>query len=86
MHFEKEIRKILSSNNFLVYILTTEEERLEYILKNISNKLFSEKIHVWNFIDGYTENPNQLQSSKQNPLEALEIITKYDRTNTRVFF
>lgn len=86
MNFEKKIKKVLSSNHFLVYIITTEEERLEYILKNISNQLFAERINVWNFIDGYTESLNQLQSGKQNPLEALEVIAKSDRTKIKIFF
>nr|YP_009392584.1 hypothetical protein [Bostrychia tenella]ARW61146.1 hypothetical protein [Bostrychia tenella] len=86
MNFEQEISTLLSSSNFLIYILTEEEERLEYILNNISNKLFKQNICSWNFIDGYTNNPNYLQHGKRNPLEALEIIQNYQKTNTKIFF
>nr|YP_009398154.1 hypothetical protein [Thaumatella adunca]ARW67340.1 hypothetical protein [Thaumatella adunca] len=86
MNFDKEIKAILSSNNFIIYIITEEEERLENIIKNISNQLFKEKIVIWDFIDGYQNNPNYASSSKQNPLEALEIITHYEKTDKKIFF
>nr|YP_010619375.1 hypothetical protein PN189_pgp195 [Xiphosiphonia pinnulata]WAX03388.1 hypothetical protein [Xiphosiphonia pinnulata] len=85
MDFEKEIKIKLISNNFLIYISTEEEERLEYILKYTTDQIFKTKIYSWNFIDGYTDNPNYVSKCKQNPLEALNTITKYDN-NTKVFF
>nr|YP_009393423.1 hypothetical protein [Bostrychia simpliciuscula]ARW61985.1 hypothetical protein [Bostrychia simpliciuscula] len=86
MNFEKEISILLSSSNFVIYISTEEEERLEYILNYISKKLFKQNICSWNFIDGYTNNPNYLKHGKKNPLEALEIIEKYQGTNIKLFF
>nr|ARW60508.1 hypothetical protein [Polysiphonia sp.] len=86
MNFEKEIQIILKSINFLIYIYTEEEERLEYIMKYITKKLFKEKICSWNFIDGYKNNPNYLSIATQNPLEALNTITKYDNNKIQVFF
>lgn len=86
MNFEQEISTLLSSSNFLIYILTEEEERLEYILNSISQELFKQNICSWNFIDGYTTNPNNLQNGKRNPLEALEIIQNYQEANTKIFF
>lgn len=86
MNFEQELNTLLSSNNFLIYIITEEEERLEYILNNVSHKLFKQNIYNWNFIDGYTNNPNYLKNGKRNPLEALEIIQDHQQTNTKIFF
>lgn len=85
MNFAKEMRILLTSNNFLTYILTEEENRLEYILKKTTNKLFKQKVFVWNFIDGYTENPNQNLSCKQNPLEALDAINYYSNNKIKAF-
>nr|ARW60102.1 hypothetical protein [Laurencieae sp.] len=86
MNFEQEIMSLLSSNNFIIYIETEEEERLQYILKTINNKQFDKKICSWNFIDGYTDNPNYIQSGIKNPLETLEVISNIDDTNIQIFF
>nr|ARW69220.1 hypothetical protein [Polysiphonia sp.] len=86
MKFSKEIKNILKSNKFLVYIRTEEEERLEYILKYITNEVFKTKICSWNFIDGYQNNPNYLSKAKQNPLEALNIITEHQNTKIKAFY
>nr|YP_009398357.1 hypothetical protein [Lophocladia kuetzingii]ARW67543.1 hypothetical protein [Lophocladia kuetzingii] len=85
MNLEKEIEILLSSNNFYIYIITEEEERLEYILQKISNHLFNQKISSWNFIDGYYDNPNYTTYGIKNPLEALEIIEKSNDTDTKIF-
>nr|YP_010619570.1 hypothetical protein PN023_pgp194 [Tayloriella tenebrosa]WAX03583.1 hypothetical protein [Tayloriella tenebrosa] len=86
MNFEQEIKTTLISNNFLIYISTEEEERLEYILKHTTNQVFKERIYSWNFIDGYTDNPNYISQCIQNPLEALNTITKYNNKKAKVFF
>nr|YP_010619182.1 hypothetical protein PNY92_pgp193 [Amplisiphonia pacifica]WAX03195.1 hypothetical protein [Amplisiphonia pacifica] len=86
MNFEKEIKTALVSNNLLIYISTEEEERLEYILKHTIDQMFKTKIYSWNFIDGYIDNPNYISQCIQNPLEALNTITKYDNHKAKVFF
>nr|YP_010850731.1 hypothetical protein Ycf46 [Lophurella mutabilis]WGH13516.1 hypothetical protein Ycf46 [Lophurella mutabilis] len=86
MNFERKIKTTLISNNFLIYISTEEEERLEYILKDTINQLFRKKVYSWNFIDGYTDNPNYIAECRQNPLEALNAIIKYDNKKIKVFF
>nr|YP_009396709.1 hypothetical protein [Ophidocladus simpliciusculus]ARW65895.1 hypothetical protein [Ophidocladus simpliciusculus] len=85
MNFQKKIVMLLSSNNHITYIMTKEEDRLEYILKDISKKLFKENLYCWNFIDGYKNNPNYWEYGKKNPLEALEIIEKDESIQTRIF-
>nr|YP_009397342.1 hypothetical protein [Dasyclonium flaccidum]ARW66528.1 hypothetical protein [Dasyclonium flaccidum] len=85
MNFEERIKRLISSHNFLIYILTEEEERLEYILNKISKNVFNQTICSWNFIDGYTNNPNYLKKGKKNPIEALETIEKYPKINTKIF-
>nr|YP_009398796.1 hypothetical protein [Cliftonaea pectinata]ARW68004.1 hypothetical protein [Cliftonaea pectinata] len=86
MNFEQEIKILLLSQNFYIYIITEEEERLEYILSIISQDLFRRNICVWNFIDGYNNNPNYLKKGQKNPLEALEIIQKSSNNEIKVFF
>nr|YP_009399614.1 hypothetical protein [Digenea simplex]ARW69433.1 hypothetical protein [Digenea simplex] len=86
MNFKKELIKLLSSNNFLIFIETEEEERLEYILVNLSNNIFKQKICTWNFIDGYINNPNYSKYGQRNPLEALDVISKQQNTDIKIFF
>nr|YP_009391548.1 hypothetical protein [Laurenciella marilzae]ARW59692.1 hypothetical protein [Laurenciella marilzae] len=86
MDFQEEIQILLSSNNFLVYIETEEEDRLEHILYQINDKQFKKGICTWNFIDGYTNNPNYLQRGKKNPLETLETISKQEDSSIKIFF
>nr|YP_010951855.1 Ycf46 [Laurencia obtusa]WMP12794.1 Ycf46 [Laurencia obtusa] len=86
MDFTKEIRILLSSNNYLIYIETQEEERLEYILNKINDKQLKKKICNWNFIDGYINNPNYIHKGKKNPLEALDIISSNTDSNIEIFF
>ena len=86
MDFENEIILLLSSDNFIIYVQTEEEERLEYIVKKIGIEKFHQQIYIWNFIEGYTNNPNYTESSKKNPLKALEIILDNYYNNTKVFF
>nr|YP_009394864.1 hypothetical protein [Polysiphonia stricta]ARW63426.1 hypothetical protein [Polysiphonia stricta] len=83
MKFEKEITTILQSNNYLIYIYTEEEERLENSIVQVTKKVFQQKIEVWDFIEGYRN--NTLSDCKQNPIEALNIITKTSNINTKVF-
>lgn len=86
MNFKQKIQVLLSSNNYLIYIETEEEERLEYILNTISNKKLKKNICNWNFVDGYINNPNYIQKGKKNPLEALEIISSNKDSNIDIFF
>nr|QCI04525.1 hypothetical protein [Apoglossum ruscifolium] len=86
MNFEQEIQILLSSKNFLIYVLTEEEERFEYTLNYISKKVFNQNICKWDFIDGYINNPNYKKDAKKNPLQALENIENIEYTNTTIFF
>ena len=86
MSFEKEINTILQSNNFLVYISTTEEERLKHTLNHVIYTVLNKKMKTWNFIEGYESNYNYFPESKQNPLEALQTIIKDNNNEIKIFF
>ncbi len=85
MNFYTSINKLFSSNNFLICIITPEEERLEYILNNISYEQFKKKIYTWNFIDGYQNIADKRYIAAKNPLEALNIIETYDTSIQNIF-
>nr|YP_009391752.1 hypothetical protein [Acrosorium ciliolatum]ARW59896.1 hypothetical protein [Acrosorium ciliolatum] len=86
MNFETEIKLLISSNNTIIYIMTEEEDRLEYTIYQISQKIFQKKINTWDFIDGYKNNPNYKENAKKNPLQALEIIEKDLSQTPEIFF
>nr|YP_009397546.1 hypothetical protein [Dipterosiphonia australica]ARW66732.1 hypothetical protein [Dipterosiphonia australica] len=86
MNFKKEIKDTLTSGKPIIYVSTEEEDKLEYILNYIIQEIFNQQMFSWNFIDGYTGNPNYSFNSAQNPLEALNIITKHDNNAIKVFF
>ncbi len=86
MTFEKKIIHITQSGNYLVYIQTNEEERLENFLTNINYQIFKNQLYSWDFIDGYRNTPDSFSSCKQNPLEALNFIETYHTIDTRIFF
>nr|YP_009395488.1 hypothetical protein [Vertebrata isogona]ARW64491.1 hypothetical protein [Vertebrata isogona] len=86
MYIEKEIKENIKSNIYLIYIFTEEEDRLETILTKV-NEIFSTKpILIWDFIDGYKNQPDSFSSCKQNPLEALTIIEKSSKTKKELFW
>lgn len=84
MNFETKIILSISSKLSILYIITNEEQRLEYTLSKISKKIFKTSIASWDFINGYMNNPNESQQAKRNPLKALEIIEQY-HCNPKIF-
>nr|WCH56257.1 hypothetical protein [Hypnea sp.] len=84
MHFEQKLKLLISSRHLFIYVVTNEEERLEYVINKIIHKGFS-NIYSWDFIDGYTNNPNYLGYAQRNPLAALELVETLDSDLARVF-
>lgn len=74
MNFEQEIKTLITSHHSIIYIVTEEENRLEYTLNYISDHIFKQKIRVWDFINGYKNNPNCKENAIKNPLQALDLI------------
>ena len=76
MKFNEELTLLLKARYPIIYINTIEEDRVEYVIrKNIKSNL-NRSIYSWDFIDGYTNNPNNEGFAKRNPLQALELIER----------
>ena len=76
MKFNDELTLLLKARYPIIYINTIEEDRVEYVIrKNIKSNL-NRSIYSWDFIDGYTNNPNNEGFAKRNPLQALELIER----------
>lgn len=76
MSFIKEFKLLLKARYSLLYIPTSEEERLEYIIRSCIKETSLRAIYTWDFIDGYVGNPNDNGFASRNPLQALEMVEK----------
>jgi hypothetical protein len=69
----------------IIYINTIEEDRIEYVIrKNIKTNL-NRSIYSWDFVDGYTNNPNNEGFGKRNPLQALELVERLSSETPALF-
>ena len=76
MNFTDEFTLLLKARYPIIYINTIEEDRLEYIIRKTIKTKLKRSIYSWDFIDGYTNNPNNDGFAKRNPLQALELAEK----------
>jgi len=76
---------LLKARYPVIYIHTIEEDRVEYIIrKNIKTKL-NRSIYTWDFVDGYTNNPNNEGFGRRNPLQALELVERLTSETPALF-
>jgi hypothetical protein len=65
MKFNDELALFLKARYPIIYINTIEEDRVEYVIrKNIKTNL-NRSIYSWDFVDGYTNNPNNEGFAKE---------------------
>ena len=76
MNFSEEFALLLRACYPLIYISTTEEERLERAIASVAQRIGNRQVYVWDFVDGYQENPNNTGFGKRNPLQSLEFVEK----------
>jgi SpoVK/Ycf46/Vps4 family AAA+-type ATPase len=76
MKFNDELTLLLKARYPIIYINTVEEDRVEYVIRKTIKNTLNRSIYTWDFIDGYTNNPNNEGFAKRNPLQALELIEK----------
>lgn len=85
MNFLSDFILLLKARYPLIYILTSEEERVEYLLKYSTKKYLSRAYYSWDFIDGYKGNPNDAGFASRNPIEALDLPGKLTPETGAVF-
>ena len=85
MKFTSELALFLKARYPIIYINTIEEDRVEYVIrKNIKTNL-NRSIYSWDFVDGYTNNPNNQGFAKRNPLQALELVERLNSETPALF-
>jgi len=85
MNFLNEFVLLLKARYPIIYIATTEEERIEYLIKYCAKKYVVRTYYSWDFVDGYQGNPNDKGFAARNPLEALDLIDKLTPETASLF-
>jgi SpoVK/Ycf46/Vps4 family AAA+-type ATPase len=85
MNFLNEFVLLLKSRYPIIYIATTEEERIEYLIRYCAKKYVPRTYNSWDFIDGYQGNPNDTGFAARNPLEALDLVEKLTPETASLF-
>ena len=85
MNFQEEFTLLLRACYPLIYIPTNEEERAEKAIAQAVEKVGKRNVYIWDFVNGYQENPNNTGFGKRNPLQALEFITSMSEKAGGVF-
>ena len=85
MNFLSDFILLLKARYPIIYISTSEEERIEYLVKYNTKKYVPRVYYSWDFIDGYQGNPNDKGFASRNPLEALELIDKLTPETGAIF-
>ena len=85
MNFDEEFSLLLRACYPLIYLPTNEEERAEKAIASVTQKLGRRSVYIWDFVNGYQDNPNHAGFGKRNPLQALELITRIPENAGGVF-
>ena len=85
MGFTQEFNLLLKARYPIIYVTTIEEDRLEYTIRNCIKKNGNRGIYIWDFVEGYINNPNNNGLAKRNPLQALEFIEKIQPETPAIF-
>lgn len=85
MKFTDELTLLLKARYPIIYINTIEEDRVEYIIRKYVKTSLNRSIYSWDFIDGYTNNPNNEGFAKRNPVQALELVERLTAQTPALF-
>ncbi|MDY7014111.1 MAG: AAA family ATPase [Cyanobacteriota bacterium] len=85
MSFNEEFELLLRACYPLIYIPTSEEERLEAAIAQSAKRAGNRPVYLWDFVDGYQDNPNNAGFGRRNPLQALEFVEKLPETAPGIF-
>ena len=85
MNFNDELTLLLKARYPIIYINTIEEDRVEYIIRKTIKSNLNRSIYSWDFVDGYTNNPNNEGFANRNPLQALELVERLTAETPAVF-
>ncbi|MBD1924223.1 AAA family ATPase [Microcoleus sp. FACHB-831] len=85
MTFNDEFELLMRARYPLIYIPTPEEERVEAAIAQCAQRLGNRAVYIWDFVDGYQGNPNDVGFGRRNPLQALEFVEKLPASSAAIF-
>ena len=85
MKFNDELTLLLKARYPVILINTIEEDRVEYVIRKHIKTSLNRSIYSWDFVDGYTNNPNNEGFAKKNPLQALELVERLNSETPALF-
>ncbi|WP_299409158.1 AAA family ATPase [Acaryochloris sp. IP29b_bin.148] len=85
MSFSHEFELLLRARYPLIYIPTSEEERIETVIADSGKRQGNRAIYTWDFVDGYQGNPTDAGFGQRNPLQALELIEQLPASAPAIF-
>ncbi|WP_330204889.1 AAA family ATPase [Cyanobacterium sp. DS4] len=83
--FNQEFSLLLRACYPLIYIPSQEEERVEKAITSVAQSLGNRHTYIWDFVEGYQDNPNNANFGRRNPLQALEFLEKLPSNTGGVF-
>ncbi|MBD2392735.1 AAA family ATPase [Cyanobacterium aponinum FACHB-4101] len=83
--FNQEFSLLLRACYPLIYIPSQEEERVEKAIASVAQILGNRHTYIWDFVEGYQDNPNNANFGRRNPLQALEFLEKLPSNTGGVF-
>ena len=85
MNFQAEFELLLRSRYSIIYVQTREEERVEKTIAELAKKQGNRAVYIWDFVEGYENNPNDIGWGKRNPLQGLELVEKLPESAPAIF-
>ncbi len=85
MSFSEEFELLLRARYPLIYIPTLEEERVEATIAQSAKSQGNRAVYIWDFVEGYQGNPNDVGFGRRNPLQALEFVEKLPAEASAIF-
>ena len=85
MKITDELTLLLKARYPVIFINTIEEDRVEYVIRKYIKTSLNRSIYSWDFVDGYTNNPNNEGFAKRNPLQALELVERLTSETPAIF-
>lgn len=85
MSFSDEFNLLIRARYPIIYVPTREEERVEATIVHCAKSQGDRAVYVWDFVDGYQGNPNDVGFGRRNPLQALELVEKLPASAPAIF-
>jgi len=85
MGFIEELNLLVRARYPIIYVPTQEEERAEAAIAQAAQSQSGRGLCIWDFVEGYQGNLNDVGYGKRNPLHALELIEQFPVSSSALF-